>query len=94
MATKPVKKRAPEGRLQVREASNAEQRHKILKFRNQVMVDELGIQPDVALDKDRADQAARDKASRHLFLSSNGAVVGCLRLHTSDMIAQIGRAHV
>ena len=87
MATKPVKKRAPEGRLQVREASNAEQRHKILKFRNQVMVDELGIQPDVALDKDRADQAARDKASRHLFLSSNGAVVGCLRLHTSDMIA-------
>ena len=87
VATKPIKKKAPDGRLQVQEASNAEQCHKILKFRNQVMRDELGIEPDATLDRQRLDEAARDKAARHLYLSSNGAVAGCLRLYTADMIA-------
>ncbi|MBT3373569.1 MAG: cyclic nucleotide-binding domain-containing protein [Rhodospirillaceae bacterium] len=86
-ATKPGNKKAINNRLQVHEAANTEQRRQVLKFRNQVMVDELGICPVSSYGQQRLDHAARDKAARHLFLTSNGAVAGCLRLYTSDMIA-------
>ncbi len=91
LASKPAgqsgKKKAAKSRLQVHEAANSEQRQKVLTFRKQVMVDDLGIQPASSHDQQHRDHAARDKAARHLFLTSHGAVAGCLRLYTSDMIA-------
>lgn len=79
-------KKAPKRRLQVRETSDAEQRQRILRFRERIMIDELGISPAALSDERRQDEAARDKVARHLFLMADGVIVGCLRLYSSDMI--------
>ncbi len=81
------KKKAPVQRLQVRETANAQQLQNILKFRNQVMIDELGVNPLSATDEQRLDEKARDEVARHLFLIADNAIAGCLRLYTSEMIA-------
>jgi hypothetical protein len=80
------KTKAPGPKLQVREAANPGQRQKILKFHDQIMVEELGVSPLSTTDKQRLDEAARDEAARHLFLVADGKIAGSLRLYTSEMI--------
>jgi len=53
-------------RLQVREVVNAAQREKILRFRDRIMVEERGVEPDAMSRREQLDQAARDEAVRHL----------------------------
>ncbi len=84
-ALKPIGKKAPGKRLQMREVSNDQQLQKILKFRNQIMVDELGISPSPD-DARHLDEMARDKVARHLYLTADNTLAGCLRLYTSDVI--------
>ncbi len=50
-------------------------------------VDELGIRSGSSYYQQYLDHAARDTKARHLFLTSTGAVAGCLWLYTSGMIA-------
>jgi len=73
--------------LQVRETVNAEQRQKILKFREQIVVDELGVSPLPTADRQHLEEIARDEAARHLFLTAGNKIAGSLRLYTSEMIA-------
>jgi predicted GNAT family N-acyltransferase len=70
----------------VRETANAQERQKILKFRNRIMVDELGVSPLATTDQQRLDEQERDEAARHLFLIADNAIAGSLRLFTSEMI--------
>lgn len=79
-------KTAPDVQLQVHETINAQQRRKVLKFRNQIMVDELGIDATIPSEAQRRDEAARDEAARHLYLTAGQEIVGCLRLYASDMV--------
>ncbi|MDA1101448.1 MAG: cyclic nucleotide-binding domain-containing protein [Proteobacteria bacterium] len=78
--------KAPVQRLQVREAANAQQRRMILKFRNQIMVEELGISTFPGTDERQHNEDARDEIARHLFLIADNEIAGCLRLCTSEMI--------
>ncbi|MBT3535488.1 MAG: cyclic nucleotide-binding domain-containing protein [Rhodospirillaceae bacterium] len=73
--------------LQVREVANAAQRDKILEFRNRIMVEEMGIDPNSMDEGEQRDHAARDASARHLFLTSGKSIAGCLRSYTADLIA-------
>ncbi len=73
-------------RLQVREVVNAAKREKILRFRDRIMVEERGVEPDAMSRREQLDQAARDEAARHLFLTSGKAIAGCLRSYTAEQI--------
>ncbi|MFP6746489.1 MAG: cyclic nucleotide-binding domain-containing protein [Alphaproteobacteria bacterium] len=73
--------------LQVREAANAGQREKILQFRDRIMANDMGIEPRSMDIPQQLDQAARDEAARHIFLTAGKSIAGCLRSYTSDMIA-------
>ncbi|MDE0727940.1 MAG: hypothetical protein OSB82_15920, partial [Alphaproteobacteria bacterium] len=73
-------------RLQVREVVNAAKREKILRFRDRIMVEERGVEPDAMSRREQLDQAARDEAARHLFLTSGKAIADCLRSYTAEQI--------
>ncbi len=84
---KPRDQGASDERLLVHEATDAKQRQQVLTFRNQVIIDEIGIVPTSGLAQQRRDEADRDKAARHLFLTANSEVAGCLRLYSADRLA-------
>ncbi len=77
---------AAKTQLQVREASNALQRDKILQFRDRIMTDDMGVDSSTMGVAQQLDQTARDEAARHIFLTSGKSIAGCLRSHTSDLI--------
>jgi hypothetical protein len=89
-ATKPLAKAGTANdRLQVREVVNTAQREKILQFRDRIMVEERGIGPDAMSRGEQLDQAARDEAARHLFLTAGKAIAGCLRSYTAEQIRPV-----
>ncbi|MDP6830737.1 MAG: hypothetical protein QF512_07205 [Alphaproteobacteria bacterium] len=90
-SSKSREKEASGERLQVHEATTTKQRQQVLSFRDQVIIDDIGIVPTTGLAQQRREQAERDKAARLLFLTANSAVAACLRLHTADKIAPSGR---
>ncbi|MFP6709568.1 MAG: hypothetical protein VCE75_26815 [Alphaproteobacteria bacterium] len=80
----PAKADTANDRQQVREVVNATQREKILRFRDRIIVEERGVEPDALSRREQLDQAARDEAARHRFLTSGKAIAGCLRSYTAE----------
>ena len=51
------------------------------------MASEMGIRPDSSDVTQQHDQATRDEAARHLFLTAGKSIASCLRSYTAEMIA-------